>query len=111
MIFFIHIVHPNKKTSKGQQLGSRPDACYNCYGICYGACSLHCSGAKQGANIFNNKNMTENKKYIRKATRTGKRSLSVVIPAEIVDELKIREKQKLVLKKKGKTIIIEDWKE
>jgi len=49
-------------------------------------------------------------KYIRKVTRVGKRSLSVVIPAEIVKELKIREKQKLVLKKSGKKIIIEDWK-
>ena len=48
-------------------------------------------------------------KYIRKVTRQGKRSLSVVIPAEIVDELKIREKQKLVVKKVGKRVIIEDW--
>jgi hypothetical protein len=32
------------------------------------------------------------KKYIRKVTRVGKRSLSVVIPAEIVDDLNIREK-------------------
>jgi len=32
------------------------------------------------------------KKYIRKVTRQGKRSLSINIPAEIVDELKIREK-------------------
>ena len=40
-------------------------------------------------------------------TRVGKRSLSVVIPAEIVKELKIREKQKLVLKQSGKKIIIE----
>jgi len=49
------------------------------------------------------------KKYIRKVTRVGKRSLSVVIPAEIVDELKIRERQKLVVKRSGKKIIIEDW--
>lgn len=49
------------------------------------------------------------KKYIRKVTRVGKRSLSVVIPAEIVDELKIREKQKLVIKRSGKKIVIEDW--
>lgn len=52
----------------------------------------------------------KNKGYIRKVTRQGKRSLSVVIPAEIVDELGIREKQKLVLKKSGKKIMIEDWK-
>jgi len=51
------------------------------------------------------------KKYIRKVTRVGKRSLSVVIPAEIVDELKIREKQKLTIKKSGQKIIVEDWKE
>lgn len=49
-------------------------------------------------------------KYIRKATRAGKRSLSVVIPAEIVDQLKIKEKQKLTITTKGKSIIIKDWK-
>lgn len=49
------------------------------------------------------------KKYIRKVTRVGKRSLSVVIPAEIVKELKIREKQKLVISRKGKGILIVDW--
>jgi bifunctional DNA-binding transcriptional regulator/antitoxin component of YhaV-PrlF toxin-antitoxin module len=50
------------------------------------------------------------KKYIRKVTRSGKRSLFINIPAEIVDELKIRERQKLVVKRSGKKIIIEDWK-
>lgn len=50
------------------------------------------------------------KKYIRKVTRQGKRSLSINIPAEIVDELKIREKQKLVVKRSGKNIVIVDWK-
>jgi bifunctional DNA-binding transcriptional regulator/antitoxin component of YhaV-PrlF toxin-antitoxin module len=49
------------------------------------------------------------KKYIRKVTRVGRRSLSVVIPAEIVDELGIREKQKLVLRRSGKKIVVEDW--
>ncbi|MFA7395217.1 MAG: AbrB/MazE/SpoVT family DNA-binding domain-containing protein [Candidatus Paceibacterota bacterium] len=49
-------------------------------------------------------------KYIRKATRVGKRSIAVVIPAEIVTKLKIREKQKLVVTAKGKTIVINDWK-
>ena len=47
------------------------------------------------------------KKYIRKVTRVGKRSLSIVIPADIVRELKIREKQKLTLHRSGKKIIIE----
>jgi len=49
------------------------------------------------------------KKYIRKATRAGRRSLSVVIPSDIVDEMKIREKQKLVVRRSGSKIIIEDW--
>ncbi|MFA5047845.1 MAG: AbrB/MazE/SpoVT family DNA-binding domain-containing protein [Patescibacteria group bacterium] len=57
--------------------------------------------------LRNKKNM---EKYIRKVTRAGKRSLSVVIPAEIVDQLKIKEKQKLTITTKGKSIIIKDWK-
>ena len=48
--------------------------------------------------------------YIRKVTRVGRRSLSVVIPAEIVGELQIREKQKLVIRRSGMKIVIEDWK-
>jgi AbrB family looped-hinge helix DNA binding protein len=53
----------------------------------------------------------KNKKYTRKATRVGKRSLSVVIPAEIVDELGIRERQKLEVYTYGDKIIIKDWEE
>lgn len=49
--------------------------------------------------------------YIRKVARAGKRSLAVVIPAEIVSELGIREKQKLIIRRSGKRIVIEDWKE
>jgi len=49
-------------------------------------------------------------KNIRKVTRVGKRSLSVVVPADIVRELKIKERQKVVVKRLGKKIIIEDWK-
>lgn len=63
--------------------------------VCYVACYV-------------TKNM--NKKYTRKATRVGKRSIAVVIPAELVDELGIREHQKLTLQRSGKKIIIEDWK-
>jgi len=55
------------------------------------------------------KNMEQ--KYVRKVTRVGKRSLSIVIPSELVSELKIREKQKMVIKKSGKKLVIEDWKE
>jgi len=49
-------------------------------------------------------------KYIRKVTRVGKRSLAIVLPVEIVKEFKIREKQKLIITTKGKSIIIKDWK-
>lgn len=35
------------------------------------------------------RNMNIMKKYTRKVTRVGKRSLSIVLPAEIVEELKI----------------------
>ena len=59
--------------------------------------------------MIRNKNFM--KKHIRKVTRVGKRSLSIVIPAEIVKELKIRERQKLVITQKGKTISISDWTE
>lgn len=49
-------------------------------------------------------------KYVRKATKVGKRSLAVVIPAEIVDELGIKERQKLEIHRRGKSVIIKDWK-
>lgn len=49
-------------------------------------------------------------KYVRKVTRVGRRSLSIVIPSEIASELKIREKQKMVIRRKGKEIVIGDWK-
>ena len=53
---------------------------------------------------------TMEQKYIRKVARTGKRSLSIVIPAEIATEMKIREKQKLVIKRVRGGILIKDWK-
>jgi len=54
--------------------------------------------------------MSDSKIYTRKVTRVGQRSLSVVIPAEIVDELGIRERQKLSIHCDGQKIIVEDWK-
>ena len=54
--------------------------------------------------------MKKGEKYVRKATRVGKRSIAVVIPSEIVDALKIRERQKLEITMKGKVIVITDWK-
>lgn len=47
---------------------------------------------------------------IRKLTRVGRSSLSVIIPAEIVQEFKLRERQRVVVKKSGKKIVIGDWK-
>lgn len=49
-------------------------------------------------------------KNIRKLSRIGNRSLGVTIPVEFLRELKWKEKQKVVLKKWGKKITIEDWK-
>ena len=55
-------------------------------------------------------NMKKSEPLVRKVTRVGKRSLSIVIPAEIVDELGIKERQKLVFKVERKKIIISDYK-
>ncbi|MFH1325869.1 MAG: hypothetical protein ABIH48_00160 [Candidatus Falkowbacteria bacterium] len=49
-------------------------------------------------------------KNIRKLSRIGDKSIGLTLPIEIVRELKWREKQKVVVKKSGKKIIIEDWK-
>lgn len=48
-------------------------------------------------------------KNIRKLTKVGKKSIAVTIPIEFVRGLKWREKQKVVVKRSGKKIIIEDW--
>jgi len=47
---------------------------------------------------------------IRKISRIGNKSLGVTIPVEIIRELKWREKQKVVITRRGKTITIKDWK-
>jgi hypothetical protein len=46
---------------------------------------------------------------IRKLTKVGNHSISVTLPIEIVRELGWKEKQKVVVKKVGKKLIIEDW--
>ena len=48
-------------------------------------------------------------KNIRKIVKSGD-SYAVTLPIEIVREFKWREKQKVVVKKRGKSIIISDWK-
>ncbi len=48
---------------------------------------------------------------IRKLGRTGRgKSITVTLPIEFIRELKWREKQKVVIKKRGDKLIIEDWK-
>ncbi len=50
-------------------------------------------------------------KNVRKLTRLGKSSLAITIPKEFLTSLGWREKQRVVLKKRGQAIIVEDWKE
>ncbi|MFC1731277.1 hypothetical protein ACFL6I_13165 [candidate division KSB1 bacterium] len=48
---------------------------------------------------------------IRKLTRTGGgKSISVTLPIDMVRELKWRDRQKVVVTKRGKGLLIEDWK-
>jgi len=49
-------------------------------------------------------------KNIRKLHRSGGgASLGLTLPIEIIRELKWKSKQKVVVKKRGKGIYIEDW--
>ena len=59
-------------------------------------------------NMLRNKHMKD--KNIRKLTRIAKRSIGITLPIELVRELGWREKQKVVVKKRGNGLLIEDWK-
>jgi len=48
-------------------------------------------------------------KNIRKLAKSGKTSLAVTIPRDFIVELGWKEKQKVVVKKQGKNLIITDW--
>jgi antitoxin component of MazEF toxin-antitoxin module len=48
-------------------------------------------------------------KNIRKLSRIGDKSIGLTLPIEMVRKLKWREKQKVVVKLRGKKITIEDW--
>jgi len=48
-------------------------------------------------------------KNVRKLARMGSRSIGLTLPIEILRQLKWREKQKVVVKKRGKGILITDW--
>jgi bifunctional DNA-binding transcriptional regulator/antitoxin component of YhaV-PrlF toxin-antitoxin module len=49
-------------------------------------------------------------KNIRKLTRVGRGSFCITIPIEIIEKLKWKERQKVVVRLSGKKIVIEDWK-
>lgn len=46
---------------------------------------------------------------IRKITKIAGKSFAVILPVEMVRELKWKEHQKVVVKKRGKKLTIEDW--
>jgi len=54
-------------------------------------------------------NRKSSEKNTRKLVRMGKISLGLTIPKDILFELGWKEKQKVVVKKRGKGLIIEDW--
>ena len=47
---------------------------------------------------------------IRKLTKRDA-SYTVTLPIEFIRELKWRDRQKVVVEKKGKTLVIKDWEE
>lgn len=51
-------------------------------------------------------------KNVRKLTRMGRAgsSLGMTIPKELAQELGWRERQRVVVKKVGKNLVISDWK-
>lgn len=49
-------------------------------------------------------------KNTRKLLKIGKTSLAVTLPVEIIDSLGWKKKQRVVVKKDKKKIIISDWK-
>ncbi len=46
---------------------------------------------------------------IRKLLKNSGGSIQVTLPIELVRELKWRNKQKVIIVKKGSTLIIKDW--
>lgn len=55
--------------------------------------------------------MKKGQENVRKLTRTGSgRSLSVILPSELLRSLGWREKQKVVIKKVNGALVVRDWK-
>ena len=55
----------------------------------------------------------KDKQSVRKLQRTGEdgESYIVTLPRELITELGWQKKQKVVVKRKGKKLIIEDWEQ
>jgi len=48
---------------------------------------------------------------VRKVTKVGRYSYGITFPKQLIEKLGWRERQKLTVKQRGKTLIIADWKE
>lgn len=48
---------------------------------------------------------------VRKITKLGRHSLAVTLPVEFMKKLAWREKQKVVVSLKGRSIMIKDWRQ
>ncbi len=49
-------------------------------------------------------------KNVRKVIKLGRGSLAVTLPKEFATKLKWKEKQKVIVSLKGKSLTIKDWK-
>ena len=49
-------------------------------------------------------------KITRKLTRSGTHSYYVLLPPEMIRDLKWKAHQKVIVEQHGKTIVIRDWK-
>jgi hypothetical protein len=47
---------------------------------------------------------------VRKLQKQGNGTMTVALPADLVRELRWKDKQKLVVKKNGATLVVSDWK-
>ncbi len=49
-------------------------------------------------------------RHIRKLARIGNRSLGVTLPTELLAELGWKKRQKVVVRRHRRTLIVSDWK-
>jgi antitoxin component of MazEF toxin-antitoxin module len=48
---------------------------------------------------------------IRNLTKTGGHSIGLTIPIDIIRDLGWKERQKVVVKRQGSKLVVEDWKD